>query len=90
LTLVLSSAGAPVAAQSLFNSAGMGLPIEALDGRARALGNLGIGLRGASLMPTDPAAIARYQMPTGIMAGQPSWVDFSQDGGASGSFQGNR
>ena len=90
LTLLLSSAGAPLGAQSLFNSAGMGLPMEALDGRARALGNLGIGLRGASLMPTDPAAIARYRIATGIMAGQPSWVDFSQDGGTSGSFRANR
>lgn len=90
LAVLLSGAAAPVGAQSLFNSAGMGLPVEALDGRARALGSLGIGLQGASLMPTDPAAIARYLISTGIMAGQPSWVEYAQDGGPSGSFQGNR
>lgn len=90
VALLLSTAAAPVCAQSLFNSAGMGLPLEALDGRARALGSLGIGLRGASLMPTDPAAVARFLISTGVMAGQPSWVQYAQDGGATGSFQGNR
>lgn len=90
VALLLSTAAAPVCAQSLFNSAGMGLPLEALDGRARALGSLGIGLRGASLMPTDPAAVARFQISTGVMAGQPSWVQYAQDGGVTGSFQGNR
>jgi hypothetical protein len=90
LPLLLWCTATPAVAQSLFNAAGMGLPVEALDGRARALGNLGIGLGDASLMPTDPAAMARFRIATGIMAGQPSWVDYSQDGGPSGSFQGNR
>lgn len=79
-----------VSAQSLFNAAGIGTPVEALDGRARALGNLGIGLSGAALMPTDPGAMARIPISTGIMAGQPSWVDYTSDGGGSGHFQGNR
>lgn len=89
LVLTLSVVGSPVAAQSLFNAAGIGVPTEALDGKARALGNLGIGLRGASFMPTDPAAVGRLVLSTGVMAGQPSWVDFTSDGGA-GSFQGTR
>lgn len=80
----------PVTAQSLYNSAGMGLPIDALDGRSRAMANFGIGLPDGSFMPTDPAALAGLFLPTGVMASQPSWVDYSQEGGGSGSFQGTR
>jgi hypothetical protein len=80
----------PVAGQSLYNAAGLGVPVEALDGRARALGNLGIGLRGGSFMPTDPGALGRLSSATGVMAAQPSWVDYSLDAGSAGSFQGTR
>lgn len=80
---------ARVAAQSLFNAAGMGVPVEALDGRARALGNLGIGLNGSALVPTDPAAAGRLVTGTGVIAGQPSWVDFSREG-VTQRFQGTR
>jgi hypothetical protein len=89
LMFVLSAVAAPAGAQSLFNAAGMGVPVEPLDGRARALGSLGIGLQGAALVPTDPAAAARFRLPTGVMASQPSWVDYSSDAG-NGSFQGTR
>ena len=89
-TVALLSSASPAAAQSLFNSAGLGLPLEALDGRSRALGNLGIGLPGASFLPTDPAALGRFTVSTGVIAAQPSWVDFSNDVGQSGNFQGNR
>lgn len=89
LVFALTTA-APLHAQSLFNSAGMGLPIDALDGRARALGSLGLGLRGASFMPTDPAALAYFRIPTGIMASQPSWVEYTAPGDESGSFRGTR
>lgn len=82
--------GAPVGGQSLFNAAGMGVPLEALDGRARALGNLGIGLPGGAFLPTDPGALGRLSVTTGVMAAQPSWVDFSAEGAQSGSFQGTR
>lgn len=51
--------GVPLAAQSLFGSSGLGLPLEAVDARARALGNLGLGLSGGALLPGDPAAAAR-------------------------------
>lgn len=90
LVMLASLVAMPVTAQSLFNSAGMGLPVEALDGRARAMGNLGIGLPDASFLPTDPAAMARLFLPTGVMASQPSWVDYAQEGAGSGSFQGTR
>jgi hypothetical protein len=89
-TLACLSAATPVSGQSLFNAAGLGVPIEALDGRARALGNVGVGLRGGSFMPTDPAALGWLVVSTGVMAAQPSWVDFESDQGASGKVQGTR
>lgn len=90
LLALLGLPAGPAGAQSLFNAAGIGLPVDALDGRARALGSSGIGLRGAYLMPSDPAAQARLVLPTGVMVGQPSWVEHTGDDGSSGSFQGNR
>jgi len=80
LTACLLGAAAPVDGQSIFNAAGFGLPVEALDGRARALGSFGIGLQGAGMLPTDPAAAARVLLPTGVIVVQPTWVDFSQEG----------
>ncbi|MEQ1857892.1 MAG: hypothetical protein ABL963_15665 [Longimicrobiales bacterium] len=78
--LALIVAATPLRAQSLFNAAGIGLPMEAVDGRARALGSLGLGLPGTSMLPADPASPARLLVPGGIMVVQPSWVDLSRDG----------
>lgn len=89
LAAALAWGSAGVSAQSLFNAAGMGVPVEALDGRARALGNLGIGLTGSSLLPTDPAAAGRLLTGTGVIAGQPSWVDYSR-AAVTQHFQGTR
>ena len=44
-----------LAGQSLFGSQGLGMPVEPVDARARALGTLGVGLLGPSLSPTDLA-----------------------------------
>jgi len=88
--LMLGVGALPAHAQSLFNAAGLGTPVEALDGRARAMGSVGIGLAGRSMMPTDPGALARLGISTGVMAASPSWVDYSEVGNRSGSFQGNR
>jgi hypothetical protein len=84
-------APATASAQSLFNAAGLGVPADPVDARARALGGVGIGLRGAALMGSDPAAAAFFVLPTVIMTAQPSWVDFErQDNGESGTFRGAR
>lgn len=81
----------PVHAQSVFNSAGMGLPVAALDGRVRALGSVGIGLQGGALLPSDPAAAARVVLPTGVIVVQPSWVKLTQEGvGDAEYFRGTR
>ena len=91
VTAALVAISAPLKAQSLFNSAGLGLPMEALDGRARALGSFGIGLPGPALMPSDPAAAGRLLFPTGVIAGQPSWVDLTGDAtGERRYFSGSR
>jgi len=90
LTLVISLVTTPSSAQSLYNAAGLGLPVEAIDGRARALGNLGIGLWGSGLLPGDPAAAGMFIVPTAVIVGQPSWVDYDHESGKSGSIQGSR
>jgi hypothetical protein len=89
LGIVLSVWGAPAAAQSVFNAAGLGVPVEPLDARARALGTFGVGLRGAAFTPNDPAALGRLTISTGIMATQPAWVEYESES-ASGDFQGQR
>ena len=76
--------------QSVFNAAGLGVPTEALDGRSRAMGSMGIGLPGGAFMPTDPGALGRLRAATGVVATQPSWMEYSVDAGESGSFQSNR
>jgi len=89
LAMLLVVSAAPVAGQSLFNSSGLGVPLESIDGRARALGNVGLGLSGASLLPTDPAAAARLVLPTGVLVAQPVWGDASS-GGETNYFRGTR
>lgn len=90
LLVALGLASQPAMGQSVFNAAGLGIPIEPLDARARALGSFGIGLRGGAFTPNDPAALARLTLSTGVMAAQPSWVEYDADSGAGGDFQGNR
>ena len=90
LLLALTSTATPAYTQSLFNAAGLGTPVDALDGRARALGSIGIGLTGGSMMQTDPGGLARLEISTGIMAASPSWIDYSASNSRSGTFKGNR
>jgi hypothetical protein len=90
LTVALSLSAAPLCAQSLYNAAGIGLPAESIDGRGRALGNLGIGLWGHSILPSDPGAAGLLVVPSAVLVGQPSWVEYERGADQSGSFQGNR
>lgn len=52
------------AAQSLFASRGLGLINEPLDARARGIGGVQLGLPGAELSQTNPAAAAGILAPT--------------------------
>ncbi|MSR19599.1 MAG: hypothetical protein EXR91_01270 [Gemmatimonadetes bacterium] len=91
LSVMLAASAAPLHAQSLFNAAGIGLPVEATDGRARALGSIGLGLPGASLLPTDPAASVRLMIPGALLVVQPTWVDLTRTGtGGHRYFRGSR
>ena len=71
----LASIVPSLAGQSLFGSQGLGMPLEPLDARARALGSSGVGLLGPSLSMTDPAAAARIFLPSVQITLQPHWVD---------------
>ena len=76
-------------AQSLFGSRGLGLPLDPLDARARALGSTGMGLWGPSLNPVDLASAARIFLPSAQLTFQPQWVDGELDGSSS-STRGTR
>jgi hypothetical protein len=90
LLLALVAPGS-VAGQSLFSAVGLGFPMEPLDARSIALGGVGVGLRGATILGTDPASAARILVPVAVMTAQPSWVDFGRkDSNESGSFRGSR
>jgi len=90
LTALVCLTSTPLRAQSLFNAAGLGFPSESIDGRGRALGNLGIGLWGHSILPSDPGAAGLLVIPTALLVAQPSWVDYQRGEDETGSFQGNR
>lgn len=72
LALLAFAAPRPLVAQSLIGSQGLGIPLEALDGRSRALGSVGIGLFGGAVLPTDPARASRITVPSISVTIQPS------------------
>jgi len=91
VVLVAAVAAPPVRAQSLFNAAGLGVPSDALDARTRALGGVGIGLRGPGQLGSDPAAWADVLLPSASLTAQPAWVDFERsDNAEAGTFQGTK
>lgn len=71
----LASVTSSASAQSLFGTQGLGMPLEPLDGRTRALGTLGVGLPGIHLGPTGIASAARLPVPAGYLTIQPQWVE---------------
>jgi hypothetical protein len=56
--LLLALWAAPVSAQSLFATRGLGVPVAPLDARAAALGGVGVGLLGFHTSMVSPAEIA--------------------------------
>jgi hypothetical protein len=89
--LALAALPAAASAQSLLDAAGLGIPTDPVDARSRALGNVGIGLQGAALLASDPAAAVGFALPTVVITAQPSWVDLqSTDAAAVSNFRGTR
>ena len=58
VTALLVISAAPLHAQSLFSTQGLGAPVDPLDPRARALGNVGTGLPGLNSSLVNPADLA--------------------------------
>ncbi|MBT8397598.1 MAG: hypothetical protein HKO65_12300, partial [Gemmatimonadetes bacterium] len=87
--LGLASVAPALSGQSLFGSQGLGMPMDPMGARARALGTLGVGLPGPALTPVDVASAARIFLPTAQITLQPQWVDVSF-GDQSASTQGTR
>jgi hypothetical protein len=79
-----------VDAQSVFAIGGLGAPMEGLDARARALGNLGIGLTGFSLYRSDPAAAAGLPAPVLQATMQPTWGDYINRAGETQELRSTR
>lgn len=69
LALIVASPGA---GQSLFATRGLGIPLAAVDARARALGGIGIGLPGLSTSLGNPAEAAGLTRSGVTVALQPS------------------
>jgi hypothetical protein len=88
LAALLWLAPAALAGQSLFNAAGLGTYSDPLDARTRALGGVGIGLRGSALLGSDPASAALYSLPSASLTAQPSWVDLQAGGTKEDAFRG--
>lgn len=76
-------------AQSLFTSEGLGLMVDPVDARVRALGGVGPGLFGGTLVQGDPGAMADLILPTISASFQPTWGTFDRNG-ESGDLQGTR
>lgn len=78
LAVVLAAAAVPAsaAAQSLMGVRGLGVLGGTADGRAAAVGNLGIGLAGAEVSAADPTAGKDLGVPTISLTMQPTWGEF--------------
>lgn len=70
----------PLSGQSLLATGGLGVPVESLDARARALGSVGVGLSGVSLSVRDPASFGGAVLPTVTATGQ--YLSAEAPGGA--------
>jgi hypothetical protein len=77
-------AAVPVAAQSTLATAGLGVPVEPQDARARGLGGVDLGYAEPEISWANPAGVAGLIVPGMIVSYQ--YDNFTVDGGAgSGS-----
>lgn len=89
LILLLVVGAGPLHAQSIVSQGGLGLPVEALDAHAKALGSVGIGLRSGNPIPGDPGSFVDLGFPTIMFTFQSTTGDF-QFGDESGNLEGTR
>ena len=87
--VIACAAPGGASAQSFLGYRALGVPVEAVGGRATSLGNLGIGLPLIAVSATDPAAAARLAAPTITVSMQPTWGDFAM-GDQSGTSRTTR
>lgn len=80
---------APARAQSLFSARGLGLPVQPVDARSRALGGVGVGLFGLNMSMVNPAEIAGFSRRGVTAALQPTMTDITI-GDASDNVSGTR
>jgi hypothetical protein len=82
LALVAVACCAPgsLSGQSLLSTRGLGLPLEALNARSRALGSEGVGLLGGNLNPSDLSSATGLLIPTVNFTVQPHWGSGTLDG----------
>ena len=83
LWVALAAAGCaarPAAAQSVLAAGGLGVPVDPVDARGRALGAVGPGLFGTAVVPGDPAAAMGLRVPTVTFSMLSSWLSVDQGG----------
>jgi hypothetical protein len=85
----LGATSTPLQAQSSLSGRGLGLPTAPTDARNLGIGGVSLGLPGASLSATDPAAIADLVIPAIGFTFQTSWAN-ADNGVASDDFSGTR
>ena len=86
---ILALLPAKASAQSLFATHGLGVPVEGVDGRARALGVNGVGLLGLSTALLNPAEVGGV-LRRGITATFQPWAASVELNGEEGEIGGTR
>lgn len=81
---LLLAAAAPVTAQSLFSTRGLGVPVRPVDARTAALGGIGVGMIGFHTSMTNPAEMAGVTRRGVSAALQPVSSSFDIDGAEDG------
>jgi hypothetical protein len=80
IVLALAASAAPVSAQSLFGTRGLGVPLPPIDARARALGSVGTGLLGLNTSLVNPADLAGIRRRGVVATVQPFFGSAEVDG----------
>src|SRR5687768_11045731 len=89
LLLALIAAAQPAASQSLFGVRGLGVPVDPIDPRGRALGSSGLGLLGLNTSMVNPAELADIRR-RGVVAALQPFYGAEELGGAKDNVAGTR